>query len=144
MRFATIAVLGSALTACTTVQNYNELEFGTRLVADLGVITEPRAAEPEGRGEFIAALGSNGRLCYKVFAAGGAPLGAAQIRETTQREGAVVQLVTPQVGKRAEACMRIDRNLARHILRRPSAFHVEFHSEAYEGGRISGSLSTPS
>lgn len=60
-----------ALSACATYSADDPLDFGTRLVADLDGANEvPKLGDPDGSGDFVAALNAEGRMCYEMEARG--------------------------------------------------------------------------
>lgn len=135
------AAAALALAGCTT--SPNDLEFGTRLVANLeGENEVPQEGAANGTGGFEAALARDGELCYELFATGIAPATAAHIHRGAASENGppVVSLVTPQTGETAEACTMIDGTLAQEILADPENFYVNVHNEPYPGGAIRGQL----
>jgi hypothetical protein len=150
MTRTTIARTATALTAaalalagCSTVTSSDNLGFGTRLAAELeGENEVPEEASATGTGGFAAALGQDGELCYEIYATGIAPASAAHIHRGAPSENGppVVSLVTPPTGETAEACTRIERDLAQQILAEPEKFYVNVHNEPYPGGAIRGQL----
>ena len=140
---ALAAASAFALSACATYAERDPLDFGTRLSASLDGANEvPRLGDPDGSGDFLAALNPQGRMCYQMEARGTDLITAAHIHEGAAgvAGGVVAPLITPQPGQRANACTEIDAGLARRILADPSGFYVNLHNAAYPAGAVRGQL----
>ena len=135
-----------SLSACSTYGGGDDLEFGTRLAADLeGENEVPQEGDPNGAGGFEAALGADGEMCYELVASGIAPAAAAHIHRGAAGENGppVVSLIAPKTGEAGEACTMIETALAQEILADPETFYVNVHNEPYPGGAIRGQLVAP-
>lgn len=143
---ALAAGLTLALGACSTFDAFGDadpLDFGTRLSADLtGAAEVPQTGDPDGSGEFVAALSADGRMCYELEAQDVDLITAAHIHEgTAGNAGPVVApLITPQPGQRANGCTTIASDLARRILSAPENFYVNTHNTQYPAGAVRGQL----
>ena len=140
---ALAAASALALSACATYAERDPLDFGTRLSASLDGANEvPRLGDPDGSGDFLAALNPQGRMCYQMEARGTDLITAAHIHEGDAgvAGGVVAPLITPQLGQRANACTEIDEELARRILANPGGFYVNLHNGAYPAGAVRGQL----
>ena len=143
IRFTVIASVALSLSACATFVDSDPLDFGTRLAADLDGANEvPRLGDPDGSGDFLAALNAQGRMCYQMEAQGTDMITAAHIHEGAAgvAGGVVLPLITPQVNQRANACTQLDSELARRILANPANFYVNMHNDAYPAGAVRGQL----
>ena len=140
---ALAAISTLALSACATYAERDPLDFGTLLSASLDGANEvPRLGDPDGSGDFLAALSPQGRMCYQLEARGTDLITAAHIHEGAAgvAGGVVAPLITPQPGQRANACTEIDAGLAKRILANPGGFYVNLHNEAYPAGAVRGQL----
>ena len=147
-RYSLIGLATGALllSSCASFPERDALAFGTRITADLSVPLEQRGSgDANGTGEFVAALNPSGRMCYELEARGVGLITAAHIhRGSAQSVGeVVVPLVTPQLNRRANACMELAPEIAQRILADPGAFYVNLHNAAHPDGAIRGQLSLP-
>ncbi len=132
-----------ALSACASYSAHDPLDFGTRLAADLDGANEvPKLGDPDGSGDFVAALNAEGRMCYEMEARGTDLITAAHMHEGAAgvAGGVAAPLITPQLGQRANACTEIDAGLAQRILDNPGGFYVNLHNAEYPAGAIRGQL----
>jgi CHRD domain len=104
---------------------------------------EPEGGDPNGRGSFTAIVDGN-RLCYGLTNRNIEDPGAAHIHRG--RSGVagdvVVPLEQPSSGDPGASsdCVRVDRSLARAILRNPNRYYVNVHTAALPDGAIRGQL----
>jgi CHRD domain len=104
---------------------------------------EPEGGDPNGRGSFTAIVDGN-RLCYGLTNRNIEDPGAAHIHRG--RSGVagdvVVPLEQPSSGDSGASsdCVRVDRSLARAILRNPNRYYVNVHTAALPDGAIRGQL----
>ncbi len=125
------------LGACASYPERDALDFGTRLAADLdGGNAVGSAGDPDGTGDFLAALSAGGRMCYQMEAQGTALITAAHIHEGTAEVagGVVAPLITPQMGQRANACTQ--DMIARKTSPRGSS-HIERFIPTYNPQELS-------
>jgi hypothetical protein len=107
-----------------------------------GAAERPGPGDPDGSG--TASLRVNpgtGEICYTLTVTGiDAPV-AAHIHEAPAGEpGQVVVPLAAPVAGASTACVDVDPELARDIVRDPEAYYVNVHTAAYPGGAVRGQL----
>ena len=80
------------------------------------------------------------RLCRTLTVSGLTNVTAAHIH-LVSTGAVVVPLTTPTTGT-SSGCATVERTLLRQIVRNPSAYYVNVHTQTFSNGQVQGTLST--
>jgi hypothetical protein len=80
------------------------------------------------------------RLCHTLTVSGLTNVTAAHIHLVSTK-AVVVPLTTPTTGT-SSGCATVERALLQQIVRNPSAYYVNVHTQTYPDGQVQGTLST--
>ena len=80
------------------------------------------------------------RLCHTLTVSGLTNVTAAHIH-LVSTGAVVVPLTTPTTGT-SSGCATVERSLLQQIVRNPSAYYVNVHTQTFPNGQVQGTLST--
>jgi CHRD domain len=81
-----------------------------------------------------------GRLCHTLTVSGLTNVTAAHIH-LVSTGAIVVPLTTPTTGT-SSGCATVEKSLLQQIVRNPSAYYVNVHTQTFPNGQVQGTLST--
>jgi hypothetical protein len=110
-----------------------------------GAAEVPGPGDPDGSGSASLRLNpGQEEICYELTVSNIAPATAAHIHSgATDVAGPVVVTLAAPTSGSSSACVSVDRDLVREILKNPEAFYVNVHNADFPGGAIRGQLSRP-
>lgn len=138
---ATAGVLALPLTVASAAP---PAHAGAPLSADLtGAAEVPGPGDPDGTGAAPFRLNpGRGTICYTLEVTGIDPATAAHIHVGDVDEaGPVVVPLLPPTSGTSSACVDVERDLIRNILRDPDEYYVNVHNAPYPAGALRGQLS---
>ncbi|MFP5342100.1 MAG: CHRD domain-containing protein [Candidatus Limnocylindria bacterium] len=107
-----------------------------------GAEEAPGPGDPDGTGwAGITVNVGLGRVCWWLEVSGIEPATAAHIHiGPPGSPGPVVVPLSAPTDGRSSGCADVERDLAKAILKDPSAYYVNVHNAAYPGGAVRGQL----
>ena len=139
------AILALALAGPASAAKLGGADQGGRLLTTTltGAEEVPGPGDPDGTG--FAAVTVNpgkGLVCYELSVSGIAPATGAHIHEAPFGEaGPVVVGLEPPTDGSSSGCAKVDRALAKDILKDPANYYVNVHNAEYPAGALRGQLS---
>jgi len=137
---AALAIAGPASAAKLGVADQGGRLLTTTLT---GAEEVPGPGDPDGTG--FAAVTVNpgkGLVCYELSVSGIDPATGAHIHEAPFGEaGDVVVPLQPPTDGSSSGCAKVDRALAKDILKDPADYYVNVHNAEYPAGALRGQLS---
>ncbi len=109
----------------------------------LGASEVPGPGDPDGSGfATITVNPGQEEICYELTVTGIAPARAAHIHiAPAGQAGPVVVPLAPPTDGSSSGCATVDRELAKAIMKNPSAYYVNVHNAEYPAGALRGQLS---
>jgi len=137
---AALAIAGPASAAKLGVADQGGRLLTTTLT---GAEEVPGPGDPDGTG--FAAVTINpgkGLVCYELSVSGLDPATGAHIHEAPFGEaGDIVVELQPPTNGSSSGCAKVDRALAKDILKDPANYYVNVHNAEYPAGALRGQLS---
>ena len=137
---AALAIAGPASAAKLGVADQGGRLLTTTLT---GAEEVPVPGDPDGTG--FAAVTINpgkGLVCYELSVSGLDPATGAHIHEAPFGEaGDIVVELQPPMNGSSSGCAKVDRALAKDILKDPANYYVNVHNAEYPAGALRGQLS---
>ncbi len=101
------------------------------------------AGDPDGTGFATVTVNpGKGLVCYELSVSGIAPATGAHIHEAPPGEaGDIVVHLQPPTDGSSSGCAKVDRALAKDILKDPADYYVNIHNADYPDGALRGQLS---
>ena len=110
---------------------------GVRLTATLTPVSP--ATTGSGTATVTIRVGS-GQLCYTLNVTGLTNVTAAHIHRASTGD-VVIPLTAPTTGS-SSGCITVDKTLLQEVVKTPSAFYVNVHTQSFPNGQIRGTLTT--
>lgn len=131
-------------TAAMSAPSEGGRKFTTSLTgaAEVTAAGVPNQGDPDGRGTArITVNPGKSQVCYQLTVSGIEPATAAHIHRApaTTTGPVVVPLRAPTTGS-SSGCATVSRDLAKAILKNPSAYYVNVHNTPYPNGALRGQL----
>jgi hypothetical protein len=139
------AILALAIAGPASAAKLGGADQGGRLLTTTltGAAEVPGPGDPDGKG--FAAVTVNpgkGLVCYTLSVSGISTATGAHIHEAPRGEvGPVVVGLKPPTNGFSSGCAKVDRALAKDILKNPADYYVNIHNADYPDGALRGQLS---
>jgi hypothetical protein len=135
----------AALAGLATLVASNALAQGRPLfTAMTGAAEVPGPGDPDGTGEIFLTLNpGRSEICFQMHVSDIAPATASHIHEAPVGVAGpvVVPLVPPPTGGSSSACLSVDSDEIKEIMKRPQDYYVNVHNAEFPAGAIRGQLS---